>query len=69
MENESTEIISRSLTLLRRAGRGHVRRRLEQLVNDDIIGFAGAQKIYRDAFGGELKAIRPEKTSKWFGWI
>ena len=69
MEDESIAILSQSLALLRRAGRGHVRRRLEKLVNDDIIGFAGAQKIYRDAFGGTLEAIKPEKTTRWFGWF
>lgn len=58
-----------SLAELRAAGRGHVRRRLEALVNADIIGLAGAQKVYRDAFGGELMAVKAAKPSSLFGWF
>ena len=62
-------IASESLFLLRAAGRSAVRRRLEVLVNEGILGVGGAQKVYRDAFGGELKAVKDRKKldlSRWF---
>ena len=62
-------IVSESLFLLRAAGRSAVRRRLEVLVNEGILGVGGAQKVYRDAFGGELKAVKDRKKldlSRWF---
>ena len=54
---------------LRSAGRARVRRRLEALVNEDILGVAGAQLVYRNVFGGELKAVkepRPFRFSQLF---
>jgi hypothetical protein len=59
-----------SLALLRAAGPGPVRRRLETLVNADVVGLAGAQKIYREAFGYELIAEKVEKPFRphWFDW-
>ena len=53
------------LETLRSVGRGTLRRHLEVLVNAQIIGVAGAQKVYRDAFGGELKAVKAPKPSWW----
>jgi len=43
---------------MRARGRAAVRRRLEVLVNAGIIGVAGADKVYHDAFGGRLKAVK-----------
>jgi hypothetical protein len=42
---------------------------LEALVNAGLLGVAGAQKVYRDAFGGELKAVKAVKPSKLLGWL
>jgi siroheme synthase (precorrin-2 oxidase/ferrochelatase) len=53
-----------TLELLRTSGKKRVRSRLENLVNADIIGVAGAQKIYQEAFGDHLIAIK-EKRSWW----
>jgi hypothetical protein len=65
-----TCVVSDSLSVLRAAGRGAVRRRLETLVNEGILGVGGAQKIYKDAFGGELKAVKDHSKksdlSRWF---
>lgn len=65
-----TCVVSDSLSVLRAAGRGAVRRRLEALVNDGILGVGGAQKIYKAAFGGELKAVKDHSKksdlSRWF---
>jgi hypothetical protein len=49
---------SLALCACRAAGRARVRRRLERLVNEDVIGLAGAQKIYREAFGDHLVAVK-----------
>lgn len=54
-----------ALAEIRAAGRGTVRRRLEVLVNTDILGLAGAQKVWRDAFGGELIGVKASKP-RWF---
>lgn len=60
-----------SLAILRAAGPGTVRRRLERLVNDDLLGLAGAQKIYRKAFGIELVAVKEKRPffslDRWTG--
>ena len=67
----TTCVVSDSLSVLRAAGRGRVRRRLETLVNEGILGVGGAQKIYKDAFGGELKAVKDSKKvdlSRWFSF-
>jgi hypothetical protein len=53
------------LEIMRSEGRGPLRRRLEVLLNAQIIGVAGAQKVYRDAFGAELIAIKADKPSWW----
>ena len=55
--------------VLRSVGRGHVRRRLEVLVNSGLLGVSGAQKVYRDVFGDELKAVKISKSSKFLGWL
>ena len=65
VEYASASVAAESLAVLRAAGRGCVRRRLEVLVNAGLLGVAGAQKVYRDAFGGELKAIKAAKASGW----
>lgn len=49
------------IEVMRAAGRGKVRRRLEDMVNANILGVVGAQKVYRDVFGGELKAVKASK--------
>lgn len=46
------------LKALRAEGRQKVKQRLEVLVNSDIIGLAGAQKIYKDAFGGKIVGVK-----------
>jgi hypothetical protein len=51
-----------ALSEIRAAGRSAVRRRLEALVNADVLGLAGAQKVYKDAFGGTLIGIKTKKT-------
>ena len=60
---------NKMIEVLRAEGRGPLRRRLEVLVNTNMIGVAGAQKIYRDAFNGELKVIKASKPGilGWFG--
>lgn len=58
-----------SLAVLRAAGRGRVRHRLECLVNAGILGVAGADKVYFDAFGGHLKAVKVSKTARIVGWL
>jgi hypothetical protein len=65
----SDVIAHESLAVLRAAGRGHVRRRLEVLINSGLLGVVGAQKVYRDAFGGELKAVKIRKPFKLLGWL
>jgi len=50
---------------LRSAGRARVRRRLEALVNEDILGVTGAQLVYRNVFGGELKAVKEPRPSRF----
>jgi hypothetical protein len=69
MEYARASVAADSLAVLRAAGRGCVRRRLEALVNAGVLGVAGAQQVYRDAFGGELKAVKDTKPSKLFGWL
>jgi hypothetical protein len=69
LDNVSASVAADSLAVLRAAGRGCVRRRLEALVNAGVLGVAGAQKVYRDAFGGELKAVKDRKPSRFLGWI
>jgi hypothetical protein len=69
VEYARASVAADSLAVLRAAGRGCVRRRLEALVNAGMLGLAGAQKIYRDAFGGELKAVKAGKSSKFPGWL
>jgi hypothetical protein len=62
-------VASDSLEVLRAAGRGCVRRRLEVLVNSGLLGVAGAQRVYLDAFGDRLIAVkerRPSRVLKWF---
>jgi len=64
-------IKSIALEELRAAGPARVRRRLEALVNNDVLGFTGAQQLWTEAFGGTLIAIpdRPKKkTHWWFGF-
>lgn len=57
-----------SLSEIRAAGRANVRRRLEALVNSDVLGLAGAQKVWHDAFGGTLIGVKAEKEKhRWFG--
>ncbi len=59
----TTSLASLNLAVIRAAGRAHVLARLESLVNQGMIGVAGAQKVYRDAFGGHVIAVkdmRPE---------
>jgi hypothetical protein len=63
--HSADEVAQASLMVIRTAGRGQVRRRLEVLVNTGILGLEGAQKVYRDAFGGRLKAVKPT-THRWF---
>ena len=43
---------------LRREGPKRVRRRLEEMVNADVVGFEGARRLFREAFGLELGATR-----------
>ena len=53
------ELISNMcLYVFRQSGKAAVRRRLEALVNADVIGVAGADKVYHDAFGDHLKAVK-----------
>ncbi len=47
---------------LRAAGKGTVRRRLEVLVNTEVIGLEGAQRIYFETFGDRLVAIKADKV-------
>jgi hypothetical protein len=63
-------VTSFTLELLRAEGKGRVRARLEALVNADVIGLAGAQKVYREAFGDRLVAVK-ERRGFWArlrGW-
>jgi hypothetical protein len=69
VEYASAHVAADSLAVLRAAGRGCVRRRLEVLVNSGLLGVAGAQKIYHDAFGGELKAVKVRQTSRVLEWF
>ena len=69
VEYASASVAADSLAVLRAVGRGPVRRRLEILVNAGLLGVAGAQKIYRDAFGGELKAVKAERPSRVLEWF
>ena len=69
IEYARASVTSDSLAVLRAEGRGPVRRRLEVLVNSGLLGVAGAQKVYRDAFGGELKAVKVRKPSRVLEWF
>jgi hypothetical protein len=53
-----------NLEVIRGAGRARVRRRLEAMVNDGILGLAGAQMVYRAAFGDRLVAVKQKR-----GWL
>ena len=46
---------------LRAQGRNRVRQRLEVNVNADLITLQGAQKLYREVFGGELVGVKMKK--------
>jgi len=50
-----------TLALLRAAGPGCVRRRLEVLVNGGLLGLPDAKRLYREAFGLGLEAVRAER--------
>ena len=52
---------STTLALLRAAGPGCVRRRLEVLVNGGLLGLHDAKKLYREAFGLGLEAVRTQR--------
>lgn len=52
-----------SISALRKLGPAAVRRRLEKLVNEDILGVRGAQVIFKQAFGMDLVAEKVEKPS------
>jgi hypothetical protein len=57
---ENVEVVETQVTriaTMRAAGRGPVRRALEALVNQGIVGISEAQEIWRDAFGGQLIAV------------
>lgn len=58
-----------ALAEIRAAGRANVRRRLEALLNDDMLGLKGVQKVWHDAFGGTLMAVKDVRPGKhrWFG--
>jgi hypothetical protein len=57
-EDAGAKLAEVALNVLRVQPKNRVRRRLELLLNDDMIGVAGAQKVYRDAFGDELIAVK-----------
>lgn len=70
VEALQTLALQTSLLALRKAGRGAVRRRLEVLVNDEVVGVKGAQRVYRDAFGDELVAVKDRSSRRGlFGWV
>ena len=52
---------STTLALLRAAGPGCVRRRLEVLVNSGLLGLPDAKKLYRETFGLGLEAVRTQR--------
>jgi hypothetical protein len=70
VDSEMSERIKRvSIDLLRKAGPGVVRRRLEDLVNKDLVGLVGADKVFFEAFGLRLKGVPIEqrgRVSTWF---
>lgn len=59
----TNEVATVSLEALRAEGRGRLRRRLEVMVNSGVLGVAGAQKVYHDAFGDTLKAVKVRRRS------
>lgn len=55
----SPEVIkAAAIAIMRAAGREHVLRRLEALVNDDVIGVEGADRLWQATFGGCLVAVK-----------
>jgi len=58
-EVEEVDVIE----VMRRQGRGNLRRSLESLLNQGLITVAGAQKIYAEAFGDRLEVAK--SRSAW----
>lgn len=70
MNLAADDVTSLARGVLRAQGKARVRRRLEALVNSDMLGIAGAQKLYFECFGDRLVArtltVPQEAPRSWF---
>lgn len=64
-----THIKDLNLAVIKGVGPARLRRHLERLVNDDVIGLEGARKVFRDAYDMELEAIKIKRPKKWHGVV
>jgi hypothetical protein len=63
--NVTNEVLySMNLTAIRARGKKQFVFQLQALYDADILGLAGVQKIYHDAFGGRLVGVK-EKRPSW----